>query len=131
MNRRLFKVFVVALVAVTLLYYSVAWALLRCSHDNDRSVFFKSFVPTDFSSQELSCLEFAYHTESIAQPSSLFRLLSVIDSFRVNSVDSSVLQWVVQNDPSDLWLRAVFEEVALSSFLIGRPSYLSLSILRI
>jgi hypothetical protein len=128
---RLNKIFVVMIVAPVLLYYGVAWAVLRCSHDADDSDHEVALLNGDPVHLDLECVGPNLHTESMAEASSppqRDRLMLDITPY-VN--DFLTLRTVTGDAASDVWLRAVFEMSRSLAFLIGPPSYLFLSILRI
>lgn len=140
MNRYLFKSLVAIVVSFVLLYYSVAWAVLRCSHDEDQSAqevvldnddadikdfHYASSNPVPLN---LECVGADYHTEFMAEslsPSELHRLTLGI----APDVNGFLTYQTVSGH--NVWLRAVFESLSSLSFPIGLPRYLSLSILRI
>lgn len=143
MNRHLPKIFVVSLVSVALLYYSVAWAVLRCSHEEDhgyhQAALYNAVAHATGSSvaspnhvqAHLDCVAPDYHTESLAGPSSpsqVQRWATHISSHVTDFLTSSSLAeaWA-----PDLWLSSVFEKAPRLSSLVDSPLYLSLSILRV
>jgi hypothetical protein len=131
MNHHLLKSLVAMVVAFVLLYYSVAWAVLRCSHDGDDSDHEVALLNGDPVHLNLECVGPDYHTESMAgssSPSQFDRLMPEVTR-HVN--DFLTLQTGSGDAASDVWLRAVFETSPSLAFLIGLPSYLFLSILRI
>lgn len=86
MNRHFIKSLTVATVSFVLLYYSVAWAILRCHHDEKHAVFEASLLEHDrhdqlsphfsapsHASGEIDCLEFEYHFELLTGPASPLR----------------------------------------------------------
>lgn len=80
MQNRPLKMFLVSLVSFVLLYYSVAWAVLRCFHDEDHSVHgvvvqdarpsgqAVMLPSTDSSHGAIDCIGLGYHVESLAAP---------------------------------------------------------------
>ena len=130
MSNRFVKILAVV-ISSTLLYYSVAWAVLRCCHDADDSkqeiaLFNGNPVHLDF-----ECVGPNFHTEAMLETSSspqLSRLMPEVTRY-VN--DFFTLQTRPGEAESDIWLRAVFERSPSLAFLVGLPSYLFLSVLRI
>lgn len=132
---------IVLTISFALLYYSVVWAVLRCSHDEDQSGQEVSrFIIEDAAVQraasnpdptDIECISQDYHAEFIAGSASspeLYRLVlhtaSGIDAFKI-------LETISEHGARDVWLRAVFKSLSSFSFLIGVSPYLSLSTLRI
>ena len=78
MNHRFLNSFVASLIAIVLVYYSVAWAVLRCFHDEDHAgtetaVSVEGRHQRDFSSSPLDhpeaaidCMGSSYHTKILA-----------------------------------------------------------------
>ena len=131
MNHRLLKSLVAMVVAFVLLYYSIAWAVLRCSHDGDDSDYEVALLNGDPVHLDFECLGPNFHTEAMAEASSppqLDRLMPEVTRY-VN--DFLTLQTRSGDAASDVWLRAVFELSPSLAFLIGLPSYLFFSVLRI
>ena len=128
MSRRLFTTVVAIAVSFVLLYYSVAWAVLRCAHDDsDYEVALTSGGPVHLN---LECVGPDYHIELIAgssSPSELDRLMPQVTR-HVN--DFLTLQARFGDAAIDLWLRAVFDRSRSLGFLVGLPPYLFLSVLR-
>jgi hypothetical protein len=142
MNRSILKTSISFLIALVLVYYSVAWAVLRCAHDEDftnaaASVSDAGAHTTDssysFQSQDgahLDCLGSDYHTETLGGFSAPLqqRLSSTDIAFRVT--DLSILRGAGTAESGNHWLRALFDGSA-RAYPIGSPRYLSLSVLRI
>ena len=129
MNRHFLKISIVMIISFVLLYYSVSWAVLRCSHDDSEQEIVE--LNADPVHPSLECAGPDYHTESIAgssSPSQLDRLMSKV-ARHVN--DLLTLRIGSGDAAGDVWLRAVFEAQRARAFRIGLPSYLFLSILRI
>lgn len=129
------KAFAVTIVSFALLYYGVAWAVLRCSYDETRSdheitrydryksefdSFTRYYIPEEF-----DCVFSVYHTHSVAEYSSLSHLKRLIPGITlpVSRVESGLR--------GSLWLTAIFDRSFGISFLIDAPRYLSLSRIRI
>jgi hypothetical protein len=130
MNHRFAKIFIVMTVLFVLLYYSVAWAVLRCSHDEgrvDREVALynsaSDLLPVHV---DLQCVHPDYHTEAMAEssPFSRFHLTPEIVP-HANGILASIAATAAV--PNNLWLRA-FPPFTFPS---GVPRHLSLSVFRI
>lgn len=139
MNRSILKTSISSFIALVLLYYSVAWAVLRCSHDEDfahteAAVSDASVHSTGLPYSErqggahLDCLGSDYHTETLGAFLGPLqeRLLSTDIASRVT--DLSIVHSGTEN--GNLWLRVLFDGFA-RAHSIGPPRYLSLSVLRI
>lgn len=137
------KCLLVSVLSCVLFYYSAAWAVLRCSHDNHDTNSVVALFDTDVHGDDyhlvspgaveshLDCLRAYFHTESLAGPSpppQLHRLATHINSHLADFFSSESLAeaWA-----RALWLRAVFEKPPRLSFFVSPPLYLSLSILRV
>ena len=131
MNRHLIKRAVVTIVSFVLLYYSTAWAVLRCSHDGDDSDHEVALHNGDPVHLDLECVCPNFHTEAMAEASSPPQRDRLTLDINSHFNDFLTLQTATGNAATDFWLRAVFERSRSLAFLIGLPSYLFLSILRI
>jgi hypothetical protein len=131
MNHHLLKSLVAMLVAFVLLYYSIAWAVLRCSHDGDDSDHEVALLNGDPVHLDLECVGPNFHTESMAEASSLPQLDRLMPEVTRHVNDFLALQTRSGDAATHVWLRAVFERSRSPAFLIGLPSYLFLSVLRI
>ena len=142
MSRHYMKTGVVSLLTLILLYYGVAWVVLSCFHKEDNvhhpaliSVSdvqagktylpFPRHVPVN-----VDCLDFDYHTESLAGPSSSIQLLVRVARAVSHGMDDLTVALAAARDR---WLRlkAVFDRFPANAFLIDLPRYLSFSVLRI
>jgi hypothetical protein len=136
MSRHYIKTGVVSLLTVVLLYYSVAWAVLRCFHDEDHSTEAGVVSASDPHAKDahfpfshhaqanLDCIGSNCHTESLAGPASpteLHRLTSRL-AFRVT--DDLTLPGLAADGSRGIRLSPVI-------FQAHPPRYLSLSIFRI
>src|SRR5574341_495231 len=86
MNHNPFKSSVVSLLAVVLLYYSVAWSVLGCFHDDEDAFSEQTFayaglqlnefldLPWHHATTHLDCEGPNYHTEALAGTSFLPKL---------------------------------------------------------
>jgi hypothetical protein len=143
MNRPFIKTSVVAIVSLVLLYYSVAWAVLRCFHDehqinsevilsdvdrHDKDFFLSS---PSHAHAYLDCMGPEYHIESLAESSSLSKLQRL--TVNITSHGNEFLRWqnVAEEHATVLWLRALFDRVSPPIWPFQSPRYLSLSTLRI
>jgi hypothetical protein len=143
MNRPFIKMSVVTIISLVLLYYSVAWAVLRCFHDehqinsevvlsdvdrHDKDFFLSS---PSHAHAYLDCMGPGYHIESLAESSSLSQLQQLTANI-ISRVNEFLPRKNVAGEYArDLWLRAVFDRVSPLFFLSDSPRYLLLSILRI
>ena len=142
MNRPLFKRTLLATVSFMLLYYNVAWAVLRCPHQENHAEHELVFYDTDLlaatvslssstqSHVNLDCTGPKYHTEWLVGPatnSELLRLARDVAS-RVNvflGLSSFALDQV-----GNFWLLALSDKPS-ATFPFGLPLHISLSVLRI
>jgi hypothetical protein len=131
MNHHLLKSLVAVVVAFVLLYYSIAWAVLRCSHDGDDSDHEVVLLNGDPLHLDLECVGPNFHTEAMAEASSSPQRDRLMPDITPYVNDFFTLQTRSGDAASDVWLRAVFESSPSLAFLIGLPSYLFLSVLRI
>jgi hypothetical protein len=142
MNHPIAKSIVSSFIALVLVYYSAAWAVLRCCHDEDfahteaavsdasaHSVGSSHSFPSQDGAR-LDCMGSDYNTEALAGYSDPLprRLLSSDIASLVT--DLSVLHGTGTAKSGNLWLRALFDGSALA-YPIDPPRYLSLSVLRI
>ncbi len=136
MTARFIKTFAATLVSLTLAYYSVAWAVLQCFHEEDDS--FQSAisdveshttyhdVALDHSSPNLECPDPACVIESMADSSSQSRSINITGEVHVSSADSFAMRSTAGDKKSVQWRRSIFDR---SRDVV--PIYLALSILRI
>jgi hypothetical protein len=139
MNRHYMKTAVVSVLTFILLYYGVAWAVLSCFHEEDyahhpavisvaAALGDETFLP--FSRHDhvnVDCLDFYYHTESLAEGSSSSQLPVRVARDVSHGMDDLTLA-LAAAQARRLWLKAVLDRFP---FLIDLPRYLSLSVLRI
>lgn len=141
MSRHRFKIILVSLVTFVLLYYSVAWAVLRCVHFDAREV---DQVTLDIAERAcgsnlaspqdpheyLDCMGLDYHTEMLAGVSESLqqRLWSSDIASRVSHL--SIFLNTATTESGDLWLGAMFDGYA-RGHPIDSPRYLLLAVLRI
>jgi hypothetical protein len=143
MNHHLLKSLVAMVVAFVLLYYGIAWTVLRCSHDAKHADHEVALQDLDATHQgfyhaslnpvglDLECVGPNFHTEAMAAASSPPQpdRFSLDITPHVN--DFLTLRTVTGDAAADTWLRTVFERPPSLAFLVGVPSYLFLSIFRI
>jgi len=144
MNHRFLKTFVVSLLAIVLVYYSVAWVVLRCLHDEDhagtetavsvaglhQSDIFSS--PLNHPKADIDCMGSNYHLETLAGSSGPTQLnISTADiGSRVNGF-LTLHGVAAETATENLWLMALFDRGSRLPFPTDSPRYLSLSVLRI
>ena len=143
MNRPALKSLVVSFVSLVLLYYSAAWAVLRCLHDDDHSDLSvtlsengarpeDSYVPFPIDAPaSLDCIGYDYHAESLAGPSSSSQLPCWAARIISHVTDFAILDGIATGGARGLSIRAVFDGFAFPVFFIDSRRYLSLSVLRI
>ena len=125
--KRYVKSILVTLTAFVLLYYSVAWAVLRCAHeeyDSSQEVATLGYTPSAPIPLNFECGGPNYHTEMVATSLSPPQLERLTASFIFRLKASLTLPRFSTNGWGDLWLRAVFENLSSLSFLTGLPRYL-------
>ncbi|HKU52054.1 MAG TPA: hypothetical protein VJQ25_06280 [Nitrospira sp.] len=142
MRYRFAKSSLCSAIALVLVYYSVAWAVLRCSHDDD---FANAEVTADASADSadssssfhthdgahLDCMGSDYHTETLAGVSGSVEKRVLSTDIVYHAADLSNLHDTGTVENGNLWLSALFDDGPLHSSPIGLPLYLSISVLRI
>jgi hypothetical protein len=143
MTRHLLRNVIAIAISFVLLYYGIAWAVLRCSHDAEHSDHAVATEDVDATHKDLhdaslnpvhldlECVGPDFHTEAMAEASSLPQLDRLTLDVTPHVNNFLTLQTATGDAATDIWLRAVFERSRSLAFLIGLPSYLFLSILRI
>lgn len=143
MNHHLPKSLISMVVVFMLLYYGVAWAVLRCSHDAEHSDHAVAMENVDGTHQhfheaslnpvnpDLECVGPDFHTEAMAEASPPPKLDGLTQDITPHLNNFLTLQAAIGNAVTYFWLRAVFERYRSPGFLIGLPSYLFFSVLRI
>lgn len=143
MSRHCIKTAVVSLLAFVLLYYGVAWVVLSCFHEggiaHHPTVHSVAHVPggnLDVSfprhaDVSLDCLDFDYHTESLAGPSSSSQLAAQVAWAVSHGIDELTPYALTATNARRLWLKAVLDRFPSTIFLFNLPRYLSFSVLRI
>jgi hypothetical protein len=139
MNRRHVKTFVATFLASMMLYYSAAWAVLRCCHDDehagmeesasmdgglDAHISWPDGVPA-----QVDCLDFDFQTEVLAIPTPPPELHRVVIAVTHSVFDLHALKSLADDHRKDL-LRYVFTRGSRSESS-APPLYLSLATLRI
>jgi hypothetical protein len=135
--RQLKELTVIAL-SVVFVYYGVAWAVLKCFHEDASSPIGAysldtevGFLEPEHAPTNLECLGGTYRTESMAASSSTVRVFDRSAQSASNFNGFLTLQLATANLASDLWLRFVFERAVTSFVPIRLPRHLSLSVFRI
>lgn len=140
MNRHFLKTSVVTILSSVLLYYSVAWAVLRCFDHEDETgsqtaisadgLHHADFVPShiEHPKAHIGCIGSNYHTETLAGSSSPSQLRTLTTNI------TQVTRFLALEDNGqvaieNLWLR--FDRASTLPFPTASPRYLSLSVLRI
>jgi hypothetical protein len=143
MNHRFLKASVASLIAIVLVYYSVAWAVLRCSHAEDHtgtetSVLVagmqqKNFSPSPLNhpKADIDCMRSSYHTQTLAGSSapSQMKILTADVTSRVN--EFLTLNDIAEAASENRWLTVLFDRGSTFPFPTHSRRYLSLSVLRI
>ena len=138
MHRHYMKTCVVAVLTFVLLYYSTAWAVLKCYHYEPYSTDASAALAIDLPAKEaessfplhvqanLDCRKFIYHTESLGGPSAPTGLHRLASPVIFHAADNLTLPgFTVKKIASrGIGLRLVI-------FPTHLPRYLSLSALRI
>ena len=135
MNYQLAKRFLCSVIVLVLVYYSVAWAVLRCSHEDD---FTNAEVVSDASTYgarqdgaHLDCMGSEYYTETLAGVSASLEQRVLSTDIASHATDLSNLHGTGTAENGNLWLSALFDHRSVHSSRIGLPLYLSISVLRI
>jgi hypothetical protein len=143
MNRRFLKTPVASVIAIVLVYYSVAWAVLRCPHAEDHTgsetaVSVADMHQRDFSlwppnhpRADIECLDSSYHTETLAGPSARSQMKTLAADIASYVNTFLTLNDIAQAASENLGLTTLFDRGFASTFPIDSPRYLSLSVLRI
>jgi hypothetical protein len=139
MNRPLFKRTVLAALSLVLLYYNVAWAVLRCPHQESHpdhevvlynvgfSIEQGSLPSSSHGQASLDCTGPKYHTELLAGPSTTSELRLARDvASRVSALVA--LSSLARDTPQEIRLKTLF--IKSPSPIFDLPRYLSLSVLR-
>jgi hypothetical protein len=140
MTRSILKTSISSFIALVLVYYSVAWAVLRCCHDED-------FAHTDGAvadasgrtggssysferqgGEHLDCMGSDYHTETLGGFSDSLQQRHFSTDIGSRVTDS--LYGSETAESRNHWLRALFDGSA-RAHPIDPPRYLALSVLRI
>jgi hypothetical protein len=142
MNRSIIKTSISSFIALVLVYYSVAWAVLRCSHDEDFAntaeavsdasvrIAGSSYSLQSQDGAHLDCMGSDYHTETLAGSSASLQQRLLCTEIGSRVTDLSTFQNTGTAESGNLWLRALFDGSAVAHPIRLRR-YLSLSVLRI
>jgi hypothetical protein len=143
MNRQHVKTFLATFFASMLLYYSAAWAVLRCCHDDEHASFEESASKNDLhgglhshlsrpshAPTQIDCLDFGYQTEVLAGPTSPPHFHRVTAAVTPSANDFFVLKSLADGHRENL-LSNVFTRRSPAAESSDPPLYLSLSTLRI
>jgi hypothetical protein len=143
MTRHLLRAVLAIAISFVLLYYGIAWAVLRCSHDAKHAGHEVALQDLDATHQrfhhasvnavdlDLECVGPDVHTETMAETSSSPQLDQLVPEVTRHMNAFLTLQSRLADAATGVGLRTVFERLRSLVFLIGLPSYLFLSILRI
>jgi hypothetical protein len=143
MNRQHVKAFLATFLASMLLYYSAAWALLRCCHEDEPASVEQSMSADDLrdglyphlsrpnhAPTQFDCLDFGYQTEVLAGPASPPQFHHGTAAVAPYGNDVLVLKSLADGHRENL-LRNVFTKRSPAAESSDPPLYLSLSTLRI
>ena len=143
MNFRFPKTFVATFLASVMLYYSVAWAVLRCCHEEEHASVEASLSEPDLhdghsshvswpghAPTQIDCLVFEYHTEILASPASppqFHRITAAVTPY----LDNFLFPTSLPDNHNRNLLKNAFTRGSPLFELSDPPLYLSLSSLRI
>ena len=143
MNPHLAKSTICSLLALVLVYYSAAWAVLRCFHEEDlvdreavvsqvgtRATTVQQ-IPDGSAEADFHCMDSDYHNEILAAPVAPVELRLLRSDFASPVSLSPGSRSGGKFATSDLWLSALFDSDRALDHPTGLPRYLSLSVLRI
>jgi hypothetical protein len=142
MNRPILKASVASFIVLVLVYYSAAWAVLGCLHDEDFAN--TPAAPSAAVSgaawhQDLAnspqtyfdCMGADYHTEVLAGVSAPVELRLSKSDLVTHSFALAPARSAGESRIGSLWLSALFDDWPVHSSGVGLPLYLSVSVLRI
>ncbi len=139
---RFIKVLVFAAVSLVLLYYNVAWAVLRCPHEEnhpdlevvsyDAGLYAAEISHSGPSRRQLNldCTGPNYHTELLAGPSSTSELLRLTREIASRANVFFGLSRFALDLVGDIWRIALSHNFSSASLPFALPRYLSLSVFR-
>ena len=143
MKNQQLKTFLATFLASMLLYYSAAWALLRCCHEDEPARVEQSMSAHDLrdgihsylsrsshAPSQMDCLDFEYQTEVLASPASPPQFHRATAAPTPNANDFFVMKSLADGHRKNL-LRNVFTRGSPPAESFDPPLYLSLSTLRI
>lgn len=140
MNSHFVKTSVVLIVSLVLLYYSIAWAVLRCSHqethpDHEVVLYDTGPLTTEVSlssrshgQPNLDCIGPKYHTELLAGTSTTSELPRLTRDVASRGSVLLALSRIARDPAQDLGQKGLFIRGSSPAFDV--PQYLSLSVLR-
>lgn len=140
-SRQILRIPVVTAIAFALLYYSIAWVVLRCPHQENQTGEIGFLDPGSYAAEivplaqeprqaNIECTGPAYETESLAGSTTLPELVRLSRGIASEAKVLLPLPRIVDDTVGDLWLRILFQG-ASPPFLFDIPRYLSLSVLRV
>ena len=141
MKRCVIKTAVFTAVSVVLLYYNIAWAVLRCPHQENHSdlgvVVYDSvahaaeiaFAHLDRNQANLDCTGQKYHTESLAGPSGTSEILRLAGGVASHANLPLALPIVAKKSAQEIRLKAFLAKGFSPDFDL--PQYLSFLVLRL
>jgi hypothetical protein len=128
MKRKFFKKMAVAAVGVVLIYYNVAWAVLRCPHQENQSQEIAVYDPDSWHRHvNIDCTGPEYHTEFLAGPSTNAELLQLTRDVAFDSFFG--LSGHARAGSASLLVLS--EELSSAALPVGPPRYISLSVFRL
>ena len=143
MNNRQLKVFLATLLASMLLYYSAAWALLRCCHEGQPAIVERSMSADDrhdglhshlsrpiHAPAQFDCLDFEYQSEVLGGPTLLPQFHRATTAVAPYANDFFALKSLADGHRKTL-LRNVFTRGSPPGESSNPPLYISFSSLRI
>ena len=133
MNRMFLKASVAATISLALLYYSVAWAVLRCPHQEvyeGHGIGVHELVPSD-RQVNFDCAGPEYHTEILAGPAASSEVLRSARELASHANVFSDSTGFALNPIHDVWLLALSHRASSAPSLSDPPRYLLLSVFRL
>lgn len=143
MIRLFIKTSVVTVVSLVLLYYGVAWAVLRCAHKefhSDHAVavddlsFYgvvNSLASPSLPGIDVDCVDGDYHLESLAGPPTASDLLRLLRDGAPHIKATLPTPSLARKRVPDLGMKAFFNRVSSRPSPTDLPRFLSLSVLRL
>lgn len=143
MLRLVVKTSVVTIVSFVLLYYGVAWAVLRCAHQevqSDQEVALhnlrshggvNSINPPSVPQEDLDCTGADYHVESLVRPATSSELLRLLRDTAPHHKATLPALSNARAPAPDLLIEALFNRVSCLPSPTDLRRFLSLSVLRL